>query len=129
MVTVTAAVLELDGKILIARRTDKYLGGLWEFPGGKLEPGEDPKQCLERELFEEFGVKTSVGSHVVTHVHEYEHVTVELISYWVKHLDGEFELRDHDQMEWVGPHEFEMYDMAPADVPTVEAILKERLHV
>ena len=127
MVTVTAAVLVRQGKILIARRVDKYLGGLWEFPGGKLEQGEAPEQCLERELFEEFGIKTQVGKHVITNIHQYDHIKIKLMSYWVKHLDGEFDLRSHDKIAWINPSEFSQYEMAPADIPTVEAIIAGRV--
>jgi len=123
MVAVTAAVIKRNGLVLIARRTDEILGGLWEFPGGKIEKDESPEQCLKRELFEEFGITTVIGTHVVTNVHAYDHITIELQSYWVEHLDGEFELRDHDKIAWVTPSDFERYEIAPADIPTVEAIL------
>ncbi len=62
MTTVTCAIIEKDGKILIARRaSDQNLAGKWEFPGGKVEDGESPEECLKRELEEEFGIQVEVG--------------------------------------------------------------------
>ncbi len=63
MITVTCAICEKDKKILIARRAaDQKLAGKWEFPGGKVEDGESPEECLKRELEEEFGIQAEVGS-------------------------------------------------------------------
>lgn len=65
MKQVTAAVIEKDGRVLIAqRKTGDALAGKWEFPGGKLEPGETPEACLRRELREEFGVETEIGDFI-----------------------------------------------------------------
>ena len=62
MTSVTCAILEKNGKILIARRApDQKLDGKWEFPGGKVEDGESPAECLKRELAEEFGIQAEVG--------------------------------------------------------------------
>ncbi|WP_127015516.1 NUDIX domain-containing protein [Anoxybacter fermentans] len=56
MIRVTAAIIEKDGKFLIARRKEGHLSGMWEFPGGKIEEGESPEECLKREIFEELGI-------------------------------------------------------------------------
>jgi 8-oxo-dGTP diphosphatase len=126
MVRVTAAVLEKAGKILIAkRRDDDHLAGLWEFPGGKIEYGEDPRDCLARELHEEFGITAQIGDFLVSHVHRYPHVEIELLSYSAAHVAGEFELRAHDEVRWVSPDEFDDHSFAPADLPTVW-IVKQR---
>lgn len=67
MITVTCAIVENQGKILIARRAeDQKLAGKWEFPGGKVEDGESPEECLKRELNEEFGTNRGVVSHFIT---------------------------------------------------------------
>ena len=126
MITVTAAVIEKNGKILIARRkAGSRLGGLWEFPGGKLEPKENPKECLRRELHEEFGIDTEIGEFLVSHIHEYTHGTIKLLSYRAHHLEGNFDLRDHEEVSWVEPKEFGKYEFAPADLPTINFILDQ----
>ena len=128
MVVVTAAVIERDdGKVLIARRgPGSALAGYWEFPGGKLEPGEGAKECLARELREELGIECEVGDHLVTHEHAYDHITIEMRSYAVRHVAGELVNQEHSELAWVEPNRLLEYDLAPADLPTVEAILRAR---
>ncbi len=117
--------MERAGRILIAKRREHHrLAGLWEFPGGKIEDGEDPRDCLARELHEEFGIGAEIGEFLVSHVHHYPHLSIELLSYRAVHVAGEFELRDHDEVRWVRPEEMGAYEFAPADLPTV-AFLQE----
>ena len=126
MILVTAAVIEKNGKVLIARRKlSGELGGFWEFPGGKIEKGEAPQECLRRELFEEFGVDADVGEHIVTNIHQYEKFTIKLMSYRVRLLSEKLDLRDHDDVAWVTLNDFKKYTFAPADLPTVRALLEE----
>ncbi len=123
MIRVTAAVLERAGRILIAKRPEgDRLAGLWEFPGGKIEEGESPRDCLARELHEEFEITAEIGEFLVAHVHRYPHVEIELLSYRATHVAGVFELRDHDEVRWVLPEELSEYPFAPADLPTVERL-------
>ena len=104
MTTVTCAIIESIGKILIARRAqDQKLAGKWEFPGGKVEDGESPEECLKRELEEEFGIQTEVGEFICSNKHHYDHISIELMAYRVKYISGEFTLTDHDTIEWVNP--------------------------
>ena len=122
---VTGAFLEKDGKILIARRkTGDKLAGKWEFPGGKIEPGETPEACLKRELMEEFGVETRIGEFICSSKFEYKHMTIELLVYRAYHVAGEFRLTDHDQLAWVTKTELKNYDFSSADIPVVEHILR-----
>ena len=126
MIRVTAAILWRSGEVLLARRTGpEWLAGKWEFPGGKIEPGEDPRACLTRELAEELGIQVEVGAHLLTTVHTYPQLTVELIVHEVRTLSGEPTPRDHDRLAWVRPDELESYDLAPADQP-VAALLARR---
>ena len=120
---VTAAVIERDGKILLARRKGGALAGKWEFPGGKLEPGETPEACLRRELMEEFGVDTRIGAFVCSSKFEYKHLPIELLVYRASHLSGEFKLTDHSAIEWVRPEDLSKYDLSAADIPVVEVLL------
>jgi len=120
MKQVTAAVLVKDGKILIAqRKLGDFLAGKWEFPGGKLEPGETPEVCLRRELREEFGVDTKIGAFICSSKFEYKHLPIELLAYRAEHVSGEFKLNDHDRIEWVAPAELQDYDFCSADLPVV----------
>lgn len=126
MKRVTAAVLEKDGKILLAqRKRGDALAGKWEFPGGKLEPGETPEACLRRELREEFGVETEIGAFVCSSEFEYKHARIELLVYRARHVAGEFRLNDHDAIAWVKPGELSGYDLASADIPVVKVLLEK----
>ncbi|MBN1772865.1 MAG: (deoxy)nucleoside triphosphate pyrophosphohydrolase [Deltaproteobacteria bacterium] len=125
MVRVTAAVLEVDGRVLIARRpAGERRGGLWEFPGGTLEPGEDPRDCLRRELREELGIEVEVGELLVRHVQAYEDVTIELSSYRARLVAGTPQAREHDALAWAAPDELPDYEFPAADGPTVELLCR-----
>ena len=124
MKQVTAAVIEKDGKILLAQRKQgDALAGKWEFPGGKIEPGETPEACLRRELMEEFGVDTKIGAFICASKFEYKHLPIELLGYHAEHLSGEFKLNEHDRIEWVAPADLLNYDLSSADIPVVKHLL------
>lgn len=123
MKQVTAAVLEKGGRILLARRKPgAALAGKWEFPGGKLEPGETPQVCLRRELAEEFGVDTEIGAFVCSSVFEYKHAKIELLVYRARHVAGDFKPVDHDQLAWVTLADLDKYDLSSADIPVIAAL-------
>ncbi len=97
MTTVTCAIIEKERKILIARRAEvQKLAGKWEFPGGKVEVGESPEECLKRELEEEFGIQAEVGEFITSNKHHrgYDHISIELLAFHVKCISGEFTLSD-----------------------------------
>jgi len=120
VITVTAAIVVKDNRILAARRrAGMRLEGLWEFPGGKLEAGETPQQCLARELAEEFGIETSIGRCVGESVHDDGVLTVRLLAYQVTHVSGDFSLTDHDKMKWLTRDTLYTVQWAPADIPLV----------
>lgn len=122
MIRVTAAIIEKDGKFLIARKRVGALAGMWEFPGGKIEPGESPEECLKREILEEFGMEITVGQHLATSQYTYPHIAIELMGYHATYQSGELTLTDHDRIEWVTPTGMENYTFAPADLPLVSAL-------
>lgn len=123
MLKVTAAVIQVKGKILIARRPirDK-LAGKWEFPGGKIEVGETPEECLRREIKEELNIEISVGDFFEESIYEYPNRTIQLKAYWCTWLSGEIELNSHDTIEWVDIACLSDYDFAPADLPFVDKL-------
>jgi len=120
-ISVTAAVIIKENKVFVARRkAGKHLAGYWEFPGGKLEEGETPEYCLERELKEELNITTRIGAYVGESLYDYGRKIVRLMAYQVKHLSGDFELIDHDEMRWLAFDELDSVEWAPADIPLVE---------
>lgn len=98
---VTVAVIIEDGLLFLARRAPgEKLAGYWELPGGKVEPGETPEECLKRELMEELRMECRVGEFLGSVVREYEHGEFELLAYRVERL-SEWELYVHDAVDWV----------------------------
>lgn len=125
MKKVTAGIIEKDGKILIAhRKTGKCVGQHWEFPGGKIEDGETPEQCIKRELMEELNIEVDILDFFYTSKFYCEENNIELIAYRVKYLSGDIKLVDHNDIRWVFPHELSDYEFTLPDVPIVEQMLK-----
>jgi 8-oxo-dGTP diphosphatase len=122
---VLAAVLEKGGRILVARRksTDRF-GGQWEFPGGKLEPGETPEGCLKRELMEEFGIDAGIGRFIGSTLSESAGFLIRLDAFEAFHLAGKFELREHDEIRWVMPSELAGFELTKPDRRLLGRILK-----
>lgn len=124
MIKVTAAILKKDDLVLIAqRKADDKLAGKWEFPGGKIELGETPEQCLTREIKEEFNIDIMVGEYFGDSTHCYGDKTVYLMAFWAKWLGGKINATAHDHYKWVSVGELSHYDFAAADLPFVEKLL------
>ncbi len=114
--TVTAAVIHRDGTVLIARRPSHgLLGGLWEFPGGKLEAGEALPQGLEREIHEELGVSIEVGEPLGVYSHAYTHFKVTLHAFACTLIEGEPQALEASDLRWVKPVELMNYPMGKID--------------
>lgn len=124
MIRVAAAVIQDRGRVFIARRAPgKRQAGLWEFPGGKLEDGESPAQCLVRELREELGLEIEPGQELQRVVHEYEFGRIELVAVLCRCVKAEVvSSTDHDVWEWVMPEQLNNYPLAPADIPIAKAL-------
>lgn len=116
---VTAAVVIRNGKVLTARRAPGQKNeGLWEFPGGKVEPGETDEMCLEREMREEFGIEGRSLAHVMDNRYVYGALgeSILLCAYVFEWMSGAFELRVHDEIRWVDAEELKCLALSPADV-------------
>lgn len=117
-----AALIDVDGRVLICQRPEgKSLAGLWEFPGGKVEPGETPEQCLIRELDEELGIKVAQAclAPFVFASHSYESFHLLMPLYLLRRWEGLVTRKEHEALAWVKPDKLADYPMPPADVPLV----------
>ena len=124
MITVTAAILYNDDRVLIGRRKAGLRhAGKWEFPGGKLNRGETPQSCLKRELKEEFNIRVKVGDAFADNVFSYRRGPVHLTAFWVHWIDGEMRATDHDRIAWVLPANLKAYDLLPADIPFADKLV------
>lgn len=123
MIRVAAAVIERDGRVLIARRNrEDPLKHKWEFPGGKIERDETPEECLRRELYEELGIDAEIGEFICASRHQYAHISVELLAFSVKKFTGVVRPHDHEEIRWVVPAQFPDYDFPEADLPILERL-------
>ncbi|AKL94815.1 ADP-ribose pyrophosphatase [Clostridium aceticum] len=127
MIEVVAAIIKnQEEEILIAKRKEgKVLAGFWEFPGGKVEEGEEPEISLQRELLEEMNLQIQVEAYYATNIHDYGNIKIKLIAYLAKILMGDMQLKDHDEVLWIKPQELQNYVFAPADVPFVKQLIEE----
>ncbi len=124
-ITVTAAVIVNHSKVLIARRPSKgLLGGMWEFPGGKVEPGESLKDCLAREILEELGAIITVGESIGTFHHTYSHFRVTLHCFRCNKINGKFKALHHEELAWVKPVDLENYPMGKLDRTISKELVK-----
>lgn len=125
MFQVVAAILKKESEFLLAKRAKyKSHAGKWEFPGGKIDLYETPEEALERELFEEFKVKTKTGEHLGSIEHDYDEFRIELMAYVSSYIEGDFSLVDHDEIAWVTWEELSNFDLAEADRKLVDKIQK-----
>ncbi len=118
MKTVVAAIAVRDGKVLLARRKPgESNAGLWEFPGGTVKEGETPQRALEREIFEELGVRAKAGPVVARNEYRYPDGAIMLVAVQAELESADFKLTDHDLVEWVPLAELLRFDLSPADIP------------
>jgi 8-oxo-dGTP diphosphatase len=123
---VTAAILVKDNKILIAKRpSNDKLANKWEFPGGKIEDGETPEECLVREIKEEFNIDIEVKTYFGNSIYNYDHGSIELLAYLAHTESIELTPTAHDEYIWVSISELTKYDFAPADIPFVTRLRSE----
>ncbi len=122
---VTAAVIRRNGRILIAQRPwGSRLGGLWEFPGGKVEPGETLPQCLRREIREELGIRIKVGKPIISINHAYTHFKITLHAFECEFISGRPQALQVQDFKWVRMSEFKRYAFAKTDLKIISAIVR-----
>ena len=126
MIEVVAALIREGDKFMICQRpAHKARGLLWEFVGGKVEPGETKEQALIRECQEELAVTLSVGDVFMVIIHEYPDLTVHLTLFNATIAEGEPQKLEHNDIQWITPSEISNYEFCPAD----EEILKKILEI
>lgn len=125
--TVTAAVIWKDGKVLLARRPlNGLLGGMWEFPGGKLEAGESLKDCLKREIVEELDALIEVGEAFGVYEHAYTHFKVTLHAFTCRFASEEPDVDGAEFVVWAAPEDLQNYPMGKIDRDIARRIVSER---
>ena len=123
MVEVVAALIWKNGKFMICQRpAHKARGLLWEFVGGKVEPGETKEQALVRECREELAVTVAVQDEFMSLVHEYPDITIHLTVFNASIAEGVPQLLEHNDVRWIPPKEIKNYDFCPADNKILEKI-------
>ena len=122
MILVTCAIIEHNQKVLCAQRSKKMnLPLKWEFPGGKVEEGEDFESCLKREIKEELGVEIEVTERLPSNTHAYSNQKyIKLIPFRCSLRTFEIDLKEHLKIEWSSPRELLKFDWAEADIPIVQ---------
>lgn len=128
--TEVVAALIWDGdRFLICQRPEKKARALlWEFAGGKVEPGETKEQALIRECREELAVTVSVGSVFLEVVHSYPDITVHLTIFHATIAEGVPQKLEHKEIRWISPGEIRDFDFCPADQAILEKIRREHSH-
>ena len=122
LIVSAAALIDLDGRVLLSKRPrKKVLGGLWEFPGGKLEPNEKPEEALMRELFEELGISTwkSCLAPLTFSYCDYEEFDLLLLLFVCRKWEGQVKAREGQKLKWVFPNEIQKFPMPEADKPFI----------
>jgi 8-oxo-dGTP diphosphatase len=118
MKTVTAGILIKNDKVLVGKRAQiSDQGGLWEFPGGKVEVGETPQACLRRELQEELAITVEVEDLFGRSFFTYQTGSIELLAYSVRWVAGELKALAHEEVRFVSVDELQQLELAPADLP------------
>ena len=126
LLVVAAALVDVDNRVLIAQRPEgKQLAGLWEFPGGKVDPGERPEEALIRELREELAieVKPACLAPLAFASHAYDEFHLLMPLYICRRWDGFVTSREGQALKWVRPRELRAWPMPPADEPLIPHLI------
>ena len=125
MIDVTCAIIINDNKILVTQRSEKMKLPLkWEFPGGKVEEGENVIECIKREIREEINIEIEVVKQLSNRIYDYGAFTINLIPFLSKYVSGEIILSEHNDYKLLDKSELINLDWAAADLPIVAELLK-----
>lgn len=123
---VGAVIINERDEVLSALRSQSMsLPGLWEFPGGKIEPAEAPEQTLRREIHEELNCDIEVGAMVADTTYQYPTVIVRLMTFYAAVVQGEPTASEHEKLVWVPRTQLSELNWAPADIPTVDKLMAD----
>ena len=126
LIDVTAGLVFRDGKLLITqRKPDSHLGGLWEFPGGKIEPGETFEDALVRELDEELGIEVEVGNLIEDITHDYPEKSVHLKFFKCRWLKNEPQPHDVHALAWITREQLRNYEFPAADARLLDLLTSQ----
>ena len=126
LLVAACALVDADGRVLLAQRPEgKQLAGLWEFPGGKVEPGETPEQCIIRELHEEIGIETDIPclAPLTFASHSYDEFHLLMPLFVCRRFRGIAQPREGQALKWVRPKQMRDYPMPPADAPLIPFLI------
>lgn len=123
-IEVTCALITVNNKTLVVQRSeDMKLPLKWEFPGGKIEPGETAEECIKREVKEELNIEIELIGPLTPVRHEYPSIGIKLIPFLARYKDGELQLKEHKQYLIISKNEMRQMDWAEADIPIVNEYL------
>lgn len=126
LLVAACALVDADGRVLLAQRPPgKQLAGLWEFPGGKVELGETPEQCIVRELHEEIGIETEIPclAPLTFASHSYDDFHLLMPLFVCRRFRGIAQPREGQALKWVRPKQMRDYPMPPADAPLIPFLI------
>jgi 8-oxo-dGTP diphosphatase len=119
-----ALILDRENKILVTQRSSLMSLPLkWEFPGGKIEPNETAEQCLIREIKEELNIHVEIVGSMPPNIHSYPSITIKLVPFICRHIDGDILLKEHADFQWLQPNDLLSLDWAEADIPIAKSYM------
>ena len=123
MKIVTAAIIKKDDSYLITQRaSNDKLPLKWEFPGGKVEMGETPEECLIREIKEELNLDIVIGEKIATSIYKYDSGEIKLVAFSAEIIGGSMKLLIHHDARWVNINQLDQFDFCPADIAIIEIL-------
>ncbi len=126
MIEVCCAIITKGDKILATRRSHgMHLGGFWEFPGGKIEPGETAEECIHREIREELNIEITIENQLEPVEHHYPEKSIRLIPFICKINSGIITLTEHSEFRWLAGHEVSSVNWAAADLKVLDEFFRK----